>query len=201
MESIKRPSPGTLGVATFFSILGHPLVLIPLTITLSLIGSLRPGRLIAVVAIFTTSIILPMLILIRRKAVSWEWTDMDVSRHDQGGQLYLVALPISAISIPIFWLPALPQGLIIGTVVSLFLLIAGVAINLRSKLSMHAMFRAYCMMALNAVSYTFGLVALLLLIAVGWSRVMLGRRTLAQGISGASLRTAGGIILLWFATT
>jgi membrane-associated phospholipid phosphatase len=198
---MKRPWPGTLGVANFFSILGHPFVLLPLTITLSLIGHLRPGKLIAVVAIFSASIILPLLVLIRRKVVSGEWTDMDVSHHDQRGRLYSVALPIIALSIPIFWLLRLPRGLIIGTVVSLFLLIAGMAINRSSKLSMHAMFGAYCMMVLWAVSHTFGLAALALLIAVGWSRVLLGRHTVAQVISGMSLGMAAGVILLWLVAT
>ncbi|MEK6280911.1 MAG: phosphatase PAP2 family protein [Acidobacteriota bacterium] len=194
---MQRPSTRTLATANMISMLGHPLVLGSLTVTLSLVGHLPAARLLAVVGIFTAAIVFPIWFVIRRKVASGAWTDMDVSDHGQRAGLYSVALSIIALSIPIFWLLELPRGLIIGTLVSLVLLLAGMAINLRSKLSMHSMFGAYCVVILMAVSVAFGLAALLLIAAVGWSRVVLGRHTVAQVVFGMSLGAAAGVVLFW----
>lgn len=193
----KPPSRALVAVANFLSLLGHPLVLLPLTIALTLIGNVSPSRLLTIVAIFTASTVVPMLFIIRRKVAAGTWTDMDVSDHGQRGHLYTVALAITAVSIAVFWLLDLPRGIIAGAVISLILLLAGMAINRYSKISMHAMFGSYCVVILSASNPMFGLGAFALVAAMSWSRVVLGRHSLAQVIMGNLLGAAAGILLVW----
>ncbi|HKO97161.1 MAG TPA: hypothetical protein VJU86_09220 [Pyrinomonadaceae bacterium] len=192
----RRPSKNTLFAANILSTVGHPLVLLPLTIALSLLGRLSGTRLIVVVAVFLVSTVIPMLFIIRRKVAAGIWTDMDVSDHGQRGGLYNVAVPIILISIVVFWLFEFPLGMIVGALVSLALLLAGMAINRFSKISMHAMFGAYCVVILVASSATFGLAAVVLVAGMSWSRVILGRHTIAQVIAGNLLGAMAGVLLL-----
>lgn len=193
---MKRLSPRTLAVATFISILGHPFVLIPLTITITLLGHLSPARTLAIVTIFMASTILPLLFVIRRKVASGSWTDKDVSDHSQRRHLYAVTIPIITFSILIFWALGLPHALVIGTIGSLFLLLAGMAINHWSKISMHIMFGAYCAMALVVTRPIPSLALFLMVGAVGWSRVLLKRHTVIQVISGLFLGGGVGVLLI-----
>ena len=192
----RRPSKKVLFAANILSTVGHPLVLLPLTIALSLVGHLSGAKLIWTVAIFVASTVLPMLFIIRRKVAAGRWTDMDVSDHGQRGGLYNVIFAVILISIFIFWFLGFPGGMIVGALVSLLLLLAGRVINRFSKISMHAMFGAYCVVILLAASLAFGFAGALLVLGMGWSRVVLGRHTIGQVIAGNFLGAQGGLLLL-----
>jgi membrane-associated phospholipid phosphatase len=193
----RRPSKNILVAANVLSTVGHPLVLLPLTIALSLLGRLSGTRLFVVVAVFLASTVIPMLFIIRRKVATGVWTDMDVSDHGQRGGLYNVAIPIILISIVVFWLFEFPRGMIIGASVSLVLMLAGMAINRFSKISMHAMFGAYCVVILLSPNLGVGLATALLVAGMSWSRVALGRHTVAQVIAGNVLgAVAGGLLIV-----
>ncbi len=191
-----QPSKNVLFAANVLSTIGHPLVLLPLTIALSLLGRLSGTRLVVVVAVFLASTVIPMLFIIRRKVAAGRWSDMDVSDHGQRSGLYKVALPIILTSIGIFWVFEFPRGLIVGSLVSLILLLAGMAINRFSKLSMHAMFGAYCVVILLVGSLALGFAGALLVAGMSWSRVVLGRHSIMQVIGGNFLGAAAGV-LLW----
>ena len=191
-----RPSKKVLFAANILSTAGHPLLFLPLTIALSLLGHLPGPKLIWTVAIFVASTVIPMLFIIRRKVAAGKWTDMDVSDHGQRGGLYNVAFVIIVISIFVFWLLGFPGGVIVGALVSLLLLLAGMVINRFSKISMHAMFGAYCVVILLAASLAFGFAGALLVAGMGWSRVILGRHTIRQVVAGNLLGAAAGGLLL-----
>jgi len=192
----KRPSKNILFAANTLSTIGHPLVLAPLTIALSLLGRLSGAKLIGVVGVFLVSTVIPMLFIIRRKVAAGVWTDMDVSDHGQRGGLYNVALVIILISIAVFWVMGFPRGMIVGALVSLLLLLAGMVINRFSKISMHSMFGAYCVVILLATNLAFGFAGTALVAGMGWSRVVLGRHTIGQVVAGNLLGAAAGGLLL-----
>jgi membrane-associated phospholipid phosphatase len=184
-------------LANCLSLLGHPFVVLPLAITIALAPHLTPARLLFVVLVYMGLTILPLLLLIHRRVRSGHWSDRDVSDAGQRQHFYLWILLVLALSIPLFWLMRLPSALIIGTLVSLGLLGLGLLINLRSKISMHMMLGTYCAAIVGRVHLGFAFVALVLLFAVGWSRLFLGRHTLLEVTSGVFLGMVAGIGLVW----
>ena len=186
-----------LRLAQILSVFGHPFVLVPLTIMLSFASSQRGGRLFTVLGIFIASTILPLILLIRRKVRTKEWTDADVSNRQQRQHFYYFTLGILALSIPIAWLFGMPAQLITGTAVSLALLAAGLLINTRFKISMHMMFAGYCAVILARADIPFVLCAMAILFALGWSRLVLRRHTVPEVIYGSLLGATAGLVMRW----
>jgi membrane-associated phospholipid phosphatase len=196
-KSISAPPSRVLGVARFVSLIGHPMVLLTLTITLVLARNLPPARLVTIVGIFLLSTIIPLCLVMWRKVASGQWTNMDVSDPDQRGHLYSAAIVIIALATLMFWLMSLPHTLFIGSVVSLLLLVSGMLVSRRSKISMHTMFAAYCAVALLGVSIAFSFVLIVMVGLVAWSRLVLKRHTASQVIGGLCLGICAGVLLIW----
>ena len=182
-------------IAQSLSVLGHPFVLLPLTIALSFAGSLPPGRLLVVVGVFLASTILPFVLVIRRKVRAQEWTDADVSNQTERQHFYYVTLVVLALSLPIAWLLRMPTPLITGLGISLVLLSAGLLINRRSKISLHMMFAAYCVVILGRAQLAFVLCSVAFVLALAWARLVLKRHTLTEIIFGLLLGATGGVCL------
>lgn len=188
-------------VATVISTVGHPFVLLPLTVTLSLAGQMRPAQLFFVGTVYTGSIIVPLIFMIRRKVRRQEWMDSDVSDVRQRWQLYVVTLIVVTLALAVFWLLGFPRPLLLGTIVSLVLLIAGMFINVWSHISMHMMFGGYCAVIACGASLSLSLIASSFLLALAWSRLALGRHTVIQIVSGMVIGAIAGAVLLRLATS
>jgi membrane-associated phospholipid phosphatase len=176
--------------ATVLSVAGHPFVVLPLTVLISLRRSLVTTLVYAAVTI------LPLMLVIRRKVRAKQWTDHDVSEPRQRQQFYWIVLAVIGATVVLYVTLGFPRPLIVGTSVSFVLLALGMLINLWSKISMHMMFCAYCGVIVGQTTIVASLVALCFLLALGWSRVALGRHTIPQVVSGAGLGALAGLVLL-----
>ena len=110
---------------------------------------------------------------------------------------YPIAVVVTALSGVVLWLLGAPGSVARGTATSVALLIIASIISRWSKISLHTSFNMFSAVVLLAVNQWVGVVALVLAMAVAWSRVHLSRHTLVQVLSGALLGTACGIIALW----
>lgn len=183
-------------MARVVSVLGHPFVLVPSTVLIAALRSLPPARAFTIVVITVSVIVLPLLFIIRRKVRAGKWADHDVSVPAERRGFYPRIIGVVSLSCLIFWLLDFPPSLLIGMIISLALLVTAMFINRWSKISLHLIFAAYCAVSLLAVSYRVGAGFILLAAAVGWSRVALGRHTLAQVLSGMTLGAIAGVCLL-----
>jgi membrane-associated phospholipid phosphatase len=146
--------------------------------------------------VYAAVTILPLMLVIRRKVRAKQWTDHDVSEPRQRRQFYWIVLAVIGATIVLYVLLGFPRPLIVGTSVSFVLLALGMLINLWSKISMHMMFCAYCGVIIGQAGMVASLVPFCFLVALGWSRVTLGRHTIPQVISGAGLGAFAGLGLL-----
>lgn len=183
-------------LAQVVSAVGHPFVLLPLTLLLAFFDNASPARAFKIVAITVLVTVLPLLLIIHRQVTAEKWTDHDVSAPAERRSFYPIAITVVALSGIAFRFLNFPQPLLIGMLVSLVLLLAAMLINRWSKISLHLIFAAYCAVSLFAVSYWIGAGFVLLAIAVGWSRIVLERHSLAQVLSGMALGATAGIFLL-----
>ncbi|HYK03036.1 MAG TPA: hypothetical protein VE974_14845 [Thermoanaerobaculia bacterium] len=173
MEDGRPRLSSTIALARALSILGHPFLLIPLTIA-ALTGSLFWT---AVIAASTT---VPLLAVIARKVRRGAWSDFDVSRHEQRAGLYYAGIPLLAVCVVLLYFLGAPAGMIRGAAAGAAMFLAGLLGNRFLKISMHMMFAAFCTVALSR-EYPWSPAATLpLLAAIAWSRRYLDRHTWAE---------------------
>jgi membrane-associated phospholipid phosphatase len=75
--------------------------------------------------------------------------------------------------------------------------IAAIA-NSRIKISLHTLFASYCTVILFRIGMGCGVAALLLGGLVFWSRLYLGRHTVAETLAGVGVGIGGGILAAWW---
>ena len=193
---MKIEQTAAVKIAKIISVVGHPFVLLALTVLISAISSLPLGRALTICGITVLLTIFPLLIIIRRQVSAGKWSDHDVSEASERRNFYPILIAVVALSLVAFYLLGFPRGLLVGMLISLLLLLTAMLINRYSKISLHQIFAVYFAVSLFAVSFWFGALFLLLAVAVGWSRIRLERHTFAQVLSGALLGAIAGIVLL-----
>jgi len=193
--------PGVLKPAVVFarwiSWIGHPLVFI--TLSVGIIVALRLANRAGLAFSFTMSatVILPMALLLFRGIRSGRWSDPDVSIHAERVRFYPWAISISGLAIIVLLLSGAPAFALRGAAVTLFLLILAALINLRMKLSLHALFAFYSGVILFVVSPVAGTLAFTLALLVFWSRLYLNRHDFRETLVGACLGLLGGVVAAW----
>jgi membrane-associated phospholipid phosphatase len=186
-SSTPPASSPSLILARILSIAGHPFVLIPLTVAFAT----RNWVWTAIVAAGT---ILPLLAIILRNVRRGVWSDHDVSRHEQRGGLYRVALPLVVLStVLLYFLDAGPQMLRSFAAAAVMLLL-GVLGNRFLKISMHMMTAAFCgvMIAWLYPLATFAIVPFVA--AIAWSRRKLERHTWAEVAVGLAIGAGTALV-------
>jgi membrane-associated phospholipid phosphatase len=185
-----------LKTAKVVSVIGHPFVLLTLTVLIATVSSLPLSKALTVGGATLLLTVLPLVFVIRRQVAAGRWSDHDVSDAAERRSFYPVALTVTAASLAVFYVLDFPRGLLIGMLISLALLVAAMLVNRFSKISLHLIFAVYFAVSLCAVGVWIGTIFLVLAAAVGWSRVALERHTLTQVLSGALLGAfAGGVLL------
>ena len=177
----------TSALARALSLLGHPAVIIPLTIA-ALTRSLFWTTVIA------ASTTIPLLAIIARKVRRGTWSDFDVSRHEQRSSLYYAGIPLIALcALLLYFLGASPE-MMRGIAAGSLMFLAGLFGNRFLKISMHMMFAAFCTVAL-ARTYPSSLYGTLpFLTAIAWSRRHLDRHTWPEIAVGTLIGTICGLV-------
>jgi hypothetical protein len=179
-----------LQIARFVSIVGHPLVLIPFSITL-VTGRWTWAALIAA----TTLIPLSAIILLQMRRGSW--SDFDVSRPEQRRGLYLAAVPLlAATAVALHFTGAAPP-LLHGVAATAGMLLVGVLLSRWLKVSLHLMLGTFCAVTVCHEFPAAIVPAAAVLLAVAWSRRKLERHTLAEVLAGFTIGLAGGLVAVF----
>jgi membrane-associated phospholipid phosphatase len=184
-------------VARWISILGHPFVLIPGLVAAVTIPSLPPEQAAQIVGIVVLVSVVPMLLLMARRVRSGAWTNYDVSVREQRTGMYPAALAMTTATALVLAWAQVPWPILRGVLAILLLIGTGALVNRWLKISLHTAFAVFTALAfLPSPGLTAGMLALAL--AIAWSRLELGRHTLAEVIGGALLGTliGGGLVLL-----
>jgi membrane-associated phospholipid phosphatase len=176
-------------VASILSLVGHPFVLVPLTIAFMV----RPAKLAIAIA---TCMVVAMLAVIAWRVASGRWSDYDVSDAQQRHGFYPVALLIVIVTTIVSWLLHMPPGFLRGMFVAIGMLATGAVLTRYTKVSLHVMIGAFCATILSTVDIRAALLVGLLVLAVAWSRVVLRRHTVTQVILGAIMGGAFGVLLI-----
>jgi membrane-associated phospholipid phosphatase len=186
----------SIKIARAISVIGHPFVLLTLTVLIAALSAAPLKQALTIVAVTVTLTVVPLLFIIRRKVAAGKWSDHDVSDASQRRGFYPLVIAVTALALLIFYLLNFPPGLLTGMLISLAVLLIAMVVNHYSKISLHQIFAVYFAVALFAVGAWAGAAFLLVAALVGWSRVELTRHSAAQVISGALLGAAAGAAFL-----
>jgi len=187
MKDRAYPLSFTTSLARAISVVGHPFILIPLTVAAAS-RSLLWG---AVIAASTT---VPLGAIILRNVRSGKWSDVDVSRHDQRSGLYRAGLPFILLAAVILYFLGASPGMLRGLAAAAVIFTVGLVGNRWLKISMHMMFAGFCAVA---ISRSFPAVATVVaagvfLAALAWSRRYLDRHTWTEIAVGVVIGLACG---------
>lgn len=170
----------------------HPFVLTPLVVALTS-RSLRQTILIAGL---TT---IPLTILIIRNVRRGTWTDSDVSHREQRRGLYYAAAPLLVLTAIALYLTGASAGMIRGFLAGSAMIVIGFLLMRFLKTSLHMMFAAFAApILLDRIGFSpiSIAIAVLLALALAWSRRTLDRHTWAEIIVGTIVGAAAGIFTI-----
>lgn len=184
-------------IARWISILGHPFLLIPALVAAVTVRRLPPRQAAFLVGTVVLVAVVPMLLLIARRVRSGAWTNYDISVREQRAGMYPVALAITAATALVLAWAQVPGPILRGVLAILVLIGLAALINLWLKISLHTAFAVFTALAVLP-SRGLATGALVLALAIAWSRLELGRHTVAEVIGGALLGAVvgGGAFLL-----
>jgi membrane-associated phospholipid phosphatase len=193
---MKNEQTTAVKAAKIVSVVGHPFVLLALTIFAAAAFRESPARAAAIGAVTILATVFPMLFIIRRQVKAGKWSDHDVSDASERRSFYPLMIAVLAAALAAFYLLGFPRSLIVGMLVSLLILLTAMVINRWSKISLHMIFAVYFAVALLMVNFRLSAGLSAMAIAVGWSRLKLERHSPAQVLSGALLGAIAGILFL-----
>jgi membrane-associated phospholipid phosphatase len=176
-------------VATILSIVGHPFVLVPITVAVT-------ARSVRLAAIIATATVLGMLLTIARRVRAGRWSDHDVSDAEERHSFYPMAIGSVGGGAAVAWLLGVPAGVVRGFAVGVGLLVVGALLTRWTKVSLHMMFGAFCVVTLTMAGAGVATGLAVLVAGVGWSRVALGRHTVAQVVTGVLVGAFAGLALI-----
>ena len=182
--------------ARFISIIGHPLVLLSLLV-LSLHLRHSPQNVLRLTFAFALIVLLPLGLLIWRSRASGRWQTVDASDKADRPVLYLTIGLVLIGAGAYFYFVEQSVVFVRGCFVVGAMMLVAFALNHWIKLSLHLAFASFCGLLLGTLQPRAGLLILLCVPALIWSRLVLSRHVLSETIGGMILGGCGATYLIW----
>ncbi len=166
--------------ARYLSIAGHPFIVLPASV--AALSVLRGGDARAAAGLAALFVVVSIAVLVGIR--QGRFNDFDVSERKRRPGFYAVATT-GTVMLGILQRDN-PGALRACLIAAAVLAVCGV-LNRWTKASLHTAFALYAAGFWAAWSMSAGLAALPIAAAIGWSRVRLGRHTLAEVFAGAAV--------------
>ena len=182
-------------LANALSLLGHPVVVMPLAAIVALrSGGESATPILGIVLGLTTAVLIYAFVQVR----SGRWRDMDASAHHERTELNLGLAGALAVATALSWAIGVDPRVITGLALACAIIMVALLMRTRFKLSLHIAFAVYAAFVASssiAASCAFALLAC----ALAWARLALRRHDLPDVIAGALTGAVAGIALLLIA--
>jgi membrane-associated phospholipid phosphatase len=181
------------GLARALSILGHPLLSLPVAaLLLAANRGAGPARLSALV-LGLGAIAIGVMAYSRWQVRRRRWAHVDASARGERRDLNRFLLVLLAASAATAWLWSSQREFALGLALSA-LLVAAASLSARwCKLSLHVAFAAYAAVLLVQLSWSACIAGLAFAFAVAWSRLVLGRHALRDLLAGGAAGLVAGL--------
>jgi len=174
-----------IAIARSLSILGHPLVVIPVAVA-TLVSHERTSStawIVSVVCGIAGVVLAFSLWQVRRG--HWQHIDASAQAERRSLNLFLAIVLFLGAAVAFYQLPG--SGLSLGLLLSGLLIVAAMLASPWVKLSLHASFAAFAVLLLWPLKLWYVALAIVAAAGICWSRVMLGRHTIVEVLGGSFL--------------
>lgn len=187
-----------LKIAKFVSIIGHPLITIPVYILIITFNVLSFRKAAFVSFMIVGCFFVPLIIWNYFKTRKGEYSNFDVSVRKQRYSMYQFAIPLLALVLGIFYFSGQSEALLLNVLFALILLLVSYLVNFYIKCSGHVSLTIYLSFLIVPVNFTAAIILLVFTLAIGWSRIALKRHTLSEVVTGLFLGLLTGFSMLYF---
>jgi membrane-associated phospholipid phosphatase len=178
-----------MAIARSLSILGHPLVVVPVAVvTLVLHERTSSAALIVSVVCGIAGAVLAYSFWQVRRG-QWQHVDASARAERRSLNVFLALVLLLAAAVAFYQLPG--PGLSLGLLLSGLLIVAVMLASPWVKLSLHASFAAFAVLLLWPLKLWYVALASVAAAGICWSRVVLGRHTILEVVGGSLL---GGLL-------
>lgn len=184
--------------ARLASVLGHPLLTLPVFTTLLAFNLFDPYKAFWISLLILGVIVLPITIRNYIKTKRNEYTNFDISDQKQRQSFYpFVIILMVVVTTALYFTPG-ADSFFTGTCILLLLLVASALINRVIKCSLHTSISIYLALALWQFSVAGSIAMFIFTIVIATSRLILKRHTFVEIITGAAIGFIAGMANNYF---
>jgi len=185
----------TTKIAKCISVIGHPLLTIPVFVVSVLFQfqDFKSALLPSILIVF--GIIVPLIIKMYRGEKKGFYTNFDVSDQEQRKSWYFFAIGLLSFTVIILFATNQPRVICFGFLLSALLLFCSQVVNYYIKCSLHVAINAFLSFLIFPINVYFAALFFLFVVVIAWSRVCLRRHTIKEVTTGAILGTVFGLLL------
>lgn len=185
-------------IAKYISIIGHPFLTIPVFLLIILFARedvTNPGTLATMII---GGIFIPISVITYFGVKRGKYTNLDVSDQAQRQRWFMLSTVLVGAVTAMLWITQQDKLVCLAMTVSLFLMITSQVVNTVLKASMHVAYHAYLSFVIYFFNHWIGILFLLFLTVLAWSRLHLKRHTKPEVLFGLLLGVSfGAIFLIW----
>jgi len=181
-------------IARVVSFVGNPLLLALLCAIYTNFRLFGFRQALTRTAILVLGSILPIFFYINRRVSQGSFDDHDVSNRTKRPSLYVFSLAVLLVTIGVLYYTHQSLAVISGAWAAWLLGAVSFLVNFKTKTSLHTGYAFLIGFLTLSFDFWIGLGLVCFAFLVGWSRLALGRHTLAEVFIGASLGCGIGTI-------
>ena len=172
-------------IAKYISIIGHPLITLPLFTIITLFNYEDFQRAFLISSLIVGGIFIPLTIKMYRGTKHGKYTNFDVSDKSQRQSWYLFALILLLIVTIIMYATEQAPTLRLKILFAFLLLLTSQVINYFIKSSLHVSLNIFLSFLILPINMPIGILFFVFVAFIAWSRLILNRHTLKEIIVGA----------------
>ena len=184
-------------IARIISIVGHPLLTIPLYVLFVMVGFEDIKRAALNSFLIIGCIFIPLALWLFVKSRNGTYTNFDVSDRKQRKSVFVFIIPILCVVTYILYKTGQSSHLWQSMFFALLLVVILQLVNFNIKSSMHVALNIYLAFLVMTVNYKIGIVILLLTGLIGWSRIVLGRHSIKEVVFGVVIGLTVSIFMFY----
>lgn len=171
-------------IANFISIIGYPLLTIPVFILFKMFEFETISKAILISSLIIGGIFVPVILWMFLKSKNGTYTNFDVSDKIQRRSLFSFIVTVLIIVTVLLFVVDQSNNIIISSLFALILIIVSQATNYFIKSSLHVSLNIYLSSLIFPFSYKIGISVFLFTLAISWARIELGRHSIKEILLG-----------------
>src|SRR5688572_23016998 len=183
-------------IANPISVLGHPVLIVPVFTAISLFHYDDALKALWISALIFGCVFIPLSVKMYHGAKSGEYTNFDVSEQRQRQSWYTWATGLLFMLCIVLWLTGQSQGLRTVIQLALLLMVTAQLVNFFIKSSLHVSLNVFLAFLIFPISLIAGIFFCCFILLIGWSRLRLGRHTVKEIITGTLIGLIFGLASL-----